>query len=125
MLHAQFSGPRALQPGSASVVMKTKTARPSKPAGMWARSREALWSMSRIRTMCRVTVSRQNYPERSKRKDGKGAVGPYCLWQGTINGKRLKKSGMEWTVRGANAITALRCVIQSGRFKEYWVDKAS
>lgn len=34
--------------------------------------------------------------------------------------KRLKQSGMEWTVRGANAIIALRCAIQSNRFTDYW-----
>lgn len=53
---------------------------------------------------------------------GSGVIEAGCR---TIIGERLKKSGMEWTVRGANAITALRCVIQSGRFEEYWEDKAS
>jgi len=31
---------------------------------------------------------------------------------------------MEWTVRGANAITALRCAIQSNRFEEFWEQRA-
>jgi len=39
-------------------------------------------------------------------------------------GQRLKQSGMEWTVRGANAITALRCAIQSNRFEDYWESRA-
>lgn len=53
---------------------------------------------------------------------GSGVIEAGCR---TIIGERLKKSGMEWSVRGANAITALRCVIQSGRFEEYWEDRAS
>ncbi|MDR1496626.1 MAG: ISKra4 family transposase, partial [Clostridiales Family XIII bacterium] len=31
-------------------------------------------------------------------------------------GKRLKQSGMHWSVRGANSIAALRCSIISGGF---------
>lgn len=38
----------------------------------------------------------------------------------TLVGHRLKQSGMEWSVRGANAILALRCMVQSGRLEEYW-----
>ena len=33
---------------------------------------------------------------------------------------RLKQSGMFWTVRGANAIIALRCCQISGKFEDYW-----
>jgi hypothetical protein len=33
---------------------------------------------------------------------------------------RLKRSGMFWTVRGANTIIALRCCELSGRFEDYW-----
>ncbi len=33
---------------------------------------------------------------------------------------RLKRSGMFWTVRGANAIIALRCCQLSGKFEDYW-----
>jgi hypothetical protein len=35
-------------------------------------------------------------------------------------GERLKQSGMHWTVRGANAIIALRCARLSGRFEDFW-----
>ena len=35
-------------------------------------------------------------------------------------GKRLKRGGMHWSVRGANAILALRCCRLSGRFEDYW-----
>jgi len=31
-----------------------------------------------------------------------------------------KRSGMFWTVRGANAIIALRCCRLNGRFEDYW-----
>jgi len=33
---------------------------------------------------------------------------------------RFKRSGMFWTVRGANAILALRCSYLNGRFEDYW-----
>jgi hypothetical protein len=35
-------------------------------------------------------------------------------------GTRLKRSGMHWTVHGANAILALRCSILSRRFDDFW-----
>ncbi len=38
----------------------------------------------------------------------------------TVIGARLKRSGMFWTVRGANAIIALRCCRLSGNFEDYW-----
>jgi len=38
----------------------------------------------------------------------------------TVVGTRLKQSGMFWTVRGANAIIALRCCQLSGNFEDYW-----
>lgn len=39
---------------------------------------------------------------------------------GVAIGVRLKRSGMLWTVRGANAIIALRCCILSRRFEDFW-----
>jgi hypothetical protein len=35
-------------------------------------------------------------------------------------GARLKRGGMHWSVRGANAILALRCSRLSGRFEDFW-----
>lgn len=35
-------------------------------------------------------------------------------------GQRLKRSGMHWTVRGANAILALRCAKLSARYDDFW-----
>jgi hypothetical protein len=35
-------------------------------------------------------------------------------------GTRLKRSGMHWTLAGANKIIALRCCRLSGRFEDFW-----
>jgi hypothetical protein len=35
-------------------------------------------------------------------------------------GTRLKRAGMHWTLRGSNAIIALRCCKLSGRFQDFW-----
>ena len=48
---------------------------------------------------------------------GSGVVEAACK---TVVGARLKRSGMFWTVRGANAILALRCCRLSGQFEDYW-----
>jgi hypothetical protein len=48
---------------------------------------------------------------------GSGAIEAGCK---TVIGKRLKQSGMFWTVRGANAILALRCCQLNGRCEDYW-----
>jgi len=55
------------------------------------RQDQILQAMGRIRTMERGTITRQSYPERAGRKNGFGAIGPYCLWQGTVRGKRFGK----------------------------------
>ena len=38
----------------------------------------------------------------------------------TVVAFRLKRSGMFWTGRGANAILALRCCHLNGDFEDYW-----
>jgi hypothetical protein len=48
---------------------------------------------------------------------GSGVIEAGCK---TVIGSRTKQSGMFWTVRGANAILALRCCQFNGRFAEYW-----
>jgi hypothetical protein len=53
---------------------------------------------------------------------GSGVVEAACK---TVIGQRLKQSAMEWTVRGANAIIALRCVTASGRIEDYWEQRAA
>ncbi len=53
---------------------------------------------------------------------GSGVVEAGCK---NVIGHRLKQSGMEWTVRGANAIIALRCITASGRTEDYWEQRAA
>jgi hypothetical protein len=48
---------------------------------------------------------------------GTGVIEAGCK---TLIGSRCKQSGMFWTVRGANAILALRCCHFDGRFEDYW-----
>ena len=48
---------------------------------------------------------------------GSGVIEAGCK---TVIASRLKRSGMFWTVRGANAILALRCCHLNGRFEDYW-----
>ena len=53
---------------------------------------------------------------------GSGVIEAACK---SIIGARLKQSGMEWTVRGANAIIALRCAMLSDRFEDFWENRAA
>lgn len=53
---------------------------------------------------------------------GSGVVEAGCK---TVIGRRLKMSGMFWTVRGANSIIALRCNRVSGKFTDYWESRAA
>jgi len=39
-------------------------------------------------------------------------------------GTRLKRAGMHWSLRGANAIIALRSCRLSGRFEDFWARRA-
>jgi hypothetical protein len=61
---------------------------------------------------------RMRYPKFRKQGlfVGSGVIEAGCK---TVLG-RLKQSGMFWTVRGANAIIALRCCQLSGKFEDYW-----
>ena len=51
---------------------------------------------------------------------GSGVIEAGCK---TVIGSRCKQSGMFWTVRGANAILALRCCHINGRFESYWEER--
>ncbi len=48
---------------------------------------------------------------------GSGVIEAGCK---TVIGSRLKQFGMFWTVRGANAIIALRCSHLNGRSEDCW-----
>ncbi len=52
---------------------------------------------------------------------GSGVIEAGCK---TVVGARLKQSGMFWTVRGANAIVALRCACLSHKFEDYWASRS-
>ena len=52
---------------------------------------------------------------------GSGVVEAGCK---TVIASRLKRSGMFWTVRGANAIIALRCSYLNRRFEDYWESRS-
>ena len=52
---------------------------------------------------------------------GSGVVEAGCK---TVIGARLKRSGMFWTVHGANAIIALRCCRLSHKFEDYWANRS-
>ena len=52
---------------------------------------------------------------------GSGVVEAGCK---TLIGQRLKQSGMEWSLRGANAIISLRCTTKSDRLEDYWESRA-
>ena len=64
-------------------------------------------------------ADRMRYPEfRSQHLFvGSGVVEAGCK---TVIGSRFKRSGMFWTVSGANAVLALRCCVLNGRFETYW-----
>jgi hypothetical protein len=64
-------------------------------------------------------AARMRYPQFREQHlfVGSGVIEAGCK---TVIGSRLKRSGMFWTVRGANAILALRCCHLNGRFEDYW-----
>lgn len=53
---------------------------------------------------------------------GSGVVEAGCK---TLIGQRLKQSGMEWSVRGANAIISLRSILMPGRFENHWESRVA
>lgn len=53
---------------------------------------------------------------------GSGVVEAACK---AVIAQRLKQSGMRWTVRGANAIIALRCCQKSNRWEDFWANRAT
>ena len=78
--------------------------------------------LERIRTEADYferNAKRMRYPKfrRQHLFVGSGVIEAGCR---TVIGCRLKNSGMFWTVRGANAIIALRCCHLNARFEDYW-----
>jgi hypothetical protein len=64
-------------------------------------------------------AERMQYPKfrRQHLFVGSGVIEAGCK---TVIASRLKRSGMFWTVRGANAILILRCCHLNGQFEDYW-----
>jgi len=71
----------------------------------------------------RNNQQRMRYPEFDEQGlcTSSGVVEAGC--KGVI-GTRLKRAGMHWTVRGADAIIALRCYKLSGRFEDFWEQRS-
>lgn len=69
-------------------------------------------------------AARMRYPEfrRQHLFVGSGVIEAGCK---TVIGSRLKASGMFWTVKGANAIIALRCSHLNSRFETYWEERTA
>jgi hypothetical protein len=67
-------------------------------------------------------AERMRYPEfrRQHLFVGSGVIEAGCK---TVIGSRLKQSGMFWTVRGANAIIALRCCLLNRELEDYWANR--
>ena len=88
-----------------------RTGRPKRQAGRW--NRQDPGSQDRLR-----------YDQYRKQGlfVGAGVIEAGCK---NIIGARLKQSGMEGSLAGANAIIALRCNILSGRFEDYWEERAA
>jgi hypothetical protein len=88
---------RAIKSGNAEIAEKVRT-----EADHFERNRE-----------------RMRYPKfrRQHLFVGSGVIEAGCK---TVIAARLKRSGMFWTVRGANAIVALRCCQLNGEFENYW-----
>ncbi len=64
-------------------------------------------------------AARMRYPKFRKQGlfVGSGVIEAGCK---TLIATRLKRSGMFWTVRGANAVIAVRCCRHSREFENYW-----
>lgn len=53
---------------------------------------------------------------------GSGVVEASCK---NVVGNRMKQSGMQWTVAGANDVLALRCVFLNNRMEDYWEQRTA
>ena len=76
---------------------------------------------NKIRVECNYFTEnrkRMQYPAFRKQGlfVGSGVIEATCK---NVIGKRLKQSGMHWSVAGANKIATLRCAVMSGAFETY------
>lgn len=77
----------------------------------------------KLRAHLKENRHRMDYPrfEREGFCTSTGVVEAGCK---VVIGTRLKRTGMHWTQRGADAIIALRCSKLSGRFQDFWERRA-
>jgi hypothetical protein len=85
-----------------------------------------------LRPFCRIIRRRSEMqtlylPHRHRMRYPKFRAQGLCTSSGVVEagckvsiGTRLKRTGMHWTVKGANAIIALRCCHLSGRSQDFW-----
>lgn len=115
----RWSSERSAQLDAGDVESVLRSMRRLRPSG--AKAQEAL----------RKTIKYfENNVERMRYQDfrrqglfvGSGVVEAGCK---TVIGRRLKQSGMHWSLRGANDIIALRSVQLSGRWEEFWETRAA
>jgi hypothetical protein len=108
-------------------------------ARQWARRRHDDLDAGHLRALCQaLRPHAPTHPEARRcleyvthhrarmRYPAFGAYG-LCVSSGVVEagckvaiGTRLKRTGMHWTVAGADAIIALRCCRLSGRFEDFW-----
>jgi len=87
--------------------------------GIVSRNTEVLEKLRTEADYFERNAERMRYPKfrRQHLFVGSGVIEAGCR---TVIGSRLKQSGMFWTVRGSNAIIALRCSHLNGQFEGYW-----
>jgi len=132
-----------------SAVAKLLYGAPSELGEAWAKARYAELDTGRLsQIVAALATQYRTRRDRAKREELRKCIG--YLWanrrrmrypafraQGLCTssavveagckvaiGTRLKRAGMHWTVRGANAIIALRCCKLSGRFEDFWERRA-
>ena len=108
-------------------------------AHQWARERHADLDAGHLRALCQAL--RAHAPthhearhclayvthHRARMRYPAFRAQSLCVSSGVVEagckvaiGTRLKRTGMHWTVAGADAIIALRCCRLSGRFEDFW-----
>lgn len=108
-------------------------------ARTWARLRCAEMDEGRIDALIAAVSTHAHRSEEARRCAGHFATNRHrmdhptfealglCVGSGVVEagcktavGVRLKRAGMRWSLRGANAIAALRCCRLSGRYEDFW-----
>lgn len=108
-------------------------------ARQWARLRHDELDAGHLRALCQaLRLQAPTHPEarrcwdyvmhhRARMRYPTFRAQGLCVSSGVVEagckvaiGTRLKRTGMHWTVAGADAIIALRCCRLSGRFEDFW-----